>query len=117
MLSTADPSIYQIDVNRPVIGLLGSGRLDAYQAVKRAMDLGTIFIQNKIYNNLNLTESARTVIKAGYSVTNNTQFGLVTIKPLSDIQFKATQEIVLSGGFSVENNAKFEAKIVQSPCF
>ena len=116
VVQTADPSIYQISVNQPVIGLLGSGRLDAYQAVKRAFDLGSIFVQNRTYNG-NATEDAHILLKAGYNVTNNQAFGLVTINPNSNVTFRATREIVLSQGFTVSNNANFQAEIYVSPCF
>ena len=116
VIQTADPSIYQISVNQPVIGLLGSGRLDAYQAVKRAFDLGSIFVQNRTYNGT-ATEDAHILLKAGFNVTNNQAFGLVTINPNSDVTFRATREIVLSQGFTVSNNANFQAEIYVSPCF
>lgn len=52
VLSTADPTIYQIPENQPYIGLLGTGRVDAYAAVSKALDIGTEYIQKKdLFNN------------------------------------------------------------------
>ena len=116
VINTADPSLYQLTVNQPVIGLLGSGRLDAYQAVKRAFDLGTIFVQNRTYNGTTL-ENAATLLFAGSNVTNTLPFGLVTVNANANVTFRSTREIVIKGGFTVRNNATFEAQIVPSPCF
>jgi subtilisin family serine protease len=118
VLSTADPTIYQIPENQPYIGLLGSGRVDAYAAVLKALNEGTEHIQNKTYNTTNaITEFAETAMYAGYNVTNTQPLGLVTVNPNANVTFEATHSIILSEGFTVQNNASFEAKIVDSPCW
>jgi hypothetical protein len=118
VLSTADPTIYQIPENQPYIGLLGSGRVDAYAAVLKALNEGTEHIQNKTYNTTNaITEFAETAMYAGFDVTNTQPLGLVTVNPNANVTVEATYAIVLSEGFTVQNNAFFEAKIVDSPCW
>ncbi len=116
VLHTADPSIYLIPENQDYIGKLGTGRLDVYEAVKRALDLETIYIQNQTYNGVTATESSLTALYAGYNVTTSQPYGLVRILPNSNITFEATNSIILSEGFEVKNNAFFEAAIVESPC-
>jgi subtilisin family serine protease len=118
VLSTADPTIYQIPENQPYIGLLGTGRVDAYAAVLRALNLGTEYIQKKTYSTTNaVTESAETAMYAGFEVTNTQAKGLVTVNPTANVTFEATHSIILSEGFEVKNNAFFEAKIIDSRCW
>ncbi|MCG8326967.1 MAG: S8 family serine peptidase [Chitinophagales bacterium] len=118
VLTTADPSIYQLECNEDYIGLLGSGRLDAYQAVKKALDLGTLYIQNKTYNSgTTTTEFAETLMHVGSQVTTSLPFGLVTVKENSDVTFQATRTITLSSGFTVETDAIFTVNLIDSPCF
>lgn len=48
-ITTGDPSIYDIPENAPYIGLLGTGRLNAFAAVQEAVDCSkTIVINNQI---------------------------------------------------------------------
>ena len=103
VLETADPSIYLLPENAPYIGKLGTGRLDVYEAVKRALELKTIYIQNETYSGITVTESSETIIKSGYNVTNTQGYGLVRILPNSHITFEAPHSIVLSNGFEVKN--------------
>lgn len=118
VLGTADASIYQKPENHPYIGLLGTGRVDAYAAVLRALETGTEYIQNQTYNSPNVvTEFGEAAIKAGANVTNTMNFGIVRVNSNADVTFEATHSIVLSEGFIVENNATFKAKIVDSPCW
>jgi hypothetical protein len=46
ILSTADPSIYEIPENEPYIGLLGTGRLDAFAAVQAAISCIPVIIES-----------------------------------------------------------------------
>ncbi|WP_299456313.1 S8/S53 family peptidase [uncultured Microscilla sp.] len=117
VLSTADPSLYLIPENANYTGLLGTGRVDAEAAVKRAFDLGTVYVQNQTYNGTTNTETAQTMLKAGYNVDNSQPFGNVIIKSGSNVTFRATHKIVFGENFKIENNAVFKAKIYQSTCF
>lgn len=114
--STADPYLYMYPENSSYIGLLGSGRVDAYQAVKKALELGEEFIQNKIYTGT-VTETAVTTLLSGYNITNTIPFGLVTVTPNSSVVFRGTHKVLLGEGFRVHNNAYFKAEIYDSPCF
>ncbi|MDG1331844.1 MAG: S8/S53 family peptidase [Crocinitomicaceae bacterium] len=114
--STADPYIYALPENAPFIGLLGSGRLDAEQAAKKAIDLGTEFVQNKYYTGTQV-ETAETDLLSGYNITNTIPFGLITIESGSDITFRATHKIVLGEGLIIKNQSTFKAEIYDSPCF
>lgn len=114
--STADPYIYALPENAPFIGLLGSGRLDAEQAAKKAIDMGTEFVQNKFYVG-NHIETAETDITSGYNITNTIPFGLVTVETGSNVTFRATHNIVLGEGFIVKDQSYFRAEIYDSPCF
>jgi subtilisin family serine protease len=118
VLSTADPTIYQIPENQNYIGLLGTGRVDAYAAVQKALDMGTEYIQNKTYSTTNtIIEKAETAMYAGFEVTNTQAKGIVTVNSNANVTFKATHSIILSEGFEVKNNAFFEAKIADSDCW
>ena len=116
VVSAADSSIYNIPENADYIGKLGKGRLDVYAAVKKALELGTIYVQNKSYSG-NYEESAQTEIKAGYAVTNSMSFGNVVINTGSNVTFKATRNIELSDGFEVQAGATFNAEVNESQCF
>lgn len=116
VISTADASIYDIPENAPYIGLLGSGRLDAYAAVHKALELGTIYIQNKSYYGTDMEEAA-TQLFAGNAITNNATQGNVIITSGSDVTFKATKEIGLSSGFEVQIGASFSIEIYESNCY
>ena len=116
VLNSADASIYQLPENQSYMGQLGSGRLDVYAAVRMALDLGTVYIQNEEYNGITKTETSNTSLYAGSNVDNSSTQGPVTIKSGSNISFEATYEICLDKGFEVESGATFEAKIIDSPC-
>ena len=116
VLSTTDPTLYTYPENSDYIGLLGTGRLDAYAAVKKAVELGTKYIQNKTYNT-SVTETAETEIKAGSSVSQNQPSGAVTINTGANVIFRATRGIELLPGFEVKPGASFSAEIYESPCF
>jgi subtilisin family serine protease len=116
VVSTADSTIYNIPENAAYVGLLGKGRLDAYAAVKKAVELGTEYIQNKTYNSSTI-EIAETELKAGNFVTNLQPYGNVIIETGSDVTFKATRNIELSAGFEVKSGALFNTEIYESSCF
>ncbi|TVL96955.1 MAG: hypothetical protein CV087_23035 [Candidatus Brocadia sp. WS118] len=116
ILSTANPNIYLLPENAPYLGMLGSGRVDAYAAVIEALKRGKVNIQNTSLSGLN-TISSETSLYAGYNVTTDIPFGNVKVLNGADITFEATYEILLFKGFEVESNAIFEAKMVDSPCY
>lgn len=76
--------------------MLGSGRLDAYNAVLRAIEMGTIINQDAIYSGTQ-TITAPSVLSAAGRVTSG-----------SDITFQAPYKVELRPGFEVELGAKFE---------
>lgn len=114
--NTSNPTPLMLPENSAYSGQLGVGRLDAYEAVKRALELGTIYVQNTTYSSTT-TENAEVRVMAGYNVDSSQPYGLVTIQANSDVTFEATHSIILSEGFTVQNNADFEAKIVDSACW
>ncbi len=116
VISTADTTIYNIPENAEYIGLLGKGRLDAYAAVEKAVELGTVYIQNRTYNTT-IIETAETELKSGNFVTNKEPSGNVIVDTGSNLTFKATRSIELSAGFEVKLGATFNAEIYQSSCF
>ena len=117
VIHTSDPNIYMLDCNQDYFGLLGNGRVDAYEAVKRAVEVGTLYVQDKTYSSGTATESANTDLICGYNVTSQLPYGLITVQQSADVVFEATKTIVLGEGFRVLDNAQFEAKIIDSPCF
>lgn len=116
VVSSADTTIYNIPENAAYIGLLGRGRLDAYAAVKKAVELGTVYIQNISYNDT-ITVTAETELKSGNSVTGRQPAGDVIVNNGSNITFRATRNVELSAGFEVKAGASFIAEIYESPCF
>ncbi len=116
VISSADTTIYNIPENEAYIGLLGRGRLDAYAAVKKAVELGTVYIQNITYNDT-ITATAETELKSGNSVTDMQPAGDVIVNTGSNLTFRATRDIELFTGFEVKAGASFTAEIYESPCF
>lgn len=114
--TTADPSIYTISYNSAYAGKLGTGKLDAYQAVLKALKLTTKYEQNKGYS-ADLTIDGPYNVRAGYNVTNAVSSGNVVISNGRSIKYKATESVDLYDGFEVQNNANFEIIIQDSPCY
>ena len=96
LYSTADASIYDLSCNSDYIGKLGSGRLDAYEAVNAAIEAGRVINTNSIHSGTQ-TVSAPTILSAAGKVTSG-----------SDITFQAPREVELRAGFEVELGAEFE---------
>lgn len=119
--TTADASIYNIPQNQQFAGRLGTGRVDAYQAVKRALELGTNFQQNKPatgtgkYPIGDTTIYGNTKILAGNNVTTGTQ-GDVIIPQGSKVKYDANIEVELSSGFE-DRSGNFEIRQKDSPCY
>lgn len=98
-------------------GLIGTGRLDAYNALVEVLRLGTNYIQNKTYTSVSpQIEYATTVLKAGNSVNSTLSVGNVVLNAGSNVAFKATHGIELSPGFEIKNGATFSAEIVSPDC-
>lgn len=93
--STADTTIYDIPENSNYIGLLGTGRLDAYKAVKQAC---TINLNNSYLSSIHefgcFINAMNCFVPSGVNVV-----------------FEATKELELLAGFEVELGGIFEAKI------
>ena len=114
VLNTADPTYSE---NTAYAGKLGTGRLDVYEAVKRAIDLGTVYEQNIIYASTTpLIVTSPTDIVAGYNVTT-TPYGIVQMQNNTNTIYQAAHAVRLSDDFEVQNGAVFEAKIIDSPCY
>lgn len=92
--STADTTIYDIPENANYIGRIGSGRLDAYQAVKTAC--------SSDFNNESFTG---TDTKTGCYITASNS----SVINGANITFNATKEITLLSGFEVQYGSYFEA--------
>ncbi|HOF98883.1 MAG: S8 family serine peptidase [Paludibacteraceae bacterium] len=93
--STADTTIYDIPENTNYIGQLGSGRLNAYKAVKKACSLdfnNTAFVGNSNETGCYIT------------ATN------CIIESTANVVFDATKEVNLQSGFEVQLGSTFEAK-------
>lgn len=84
--TTADSSIYNIPENVPYIGLLGTGRLDAYAAVKKAC---SVDIKDVVY-------SSDEEIQGCFISAENTKI------TNANIEFNGTIEVVLIKNFTVE---------------
>ena len=97
-------------------GLVGSGRLNAYAAVKKAMELGTRWIQWKYFMG-STVETAETTLKiGGYNPSSIFPNGRVIIYSGNNVTFRATHEIEFLSGFEVQSGATFTAEIYDSPC-
>lgn len=116
VLNTADPTMLTYPENAKYAGGLGKGRVDAYEAVKRAILVGTNFQQNTTYTSTQ-TISAQTDVKAGYNVTATAPYGNVIINTGANITYEAPHAIILSNNFIVKNGATFKAKTITSPCY
>jgi len=92
--STADSYIYSIPENVNYIGKLGTGRLNAYQAVKTACSLD---FNNETFTN-SRTETGCFITATNSSVLNG-----------ANVVFSATKEVELFSGFEVQSGAVFEA--------
>ena len=75
----------------------------------------TVYVQNVEYFN-NKTIVARDFIFAGYSVTNNLNYGDVNVNDGADITFRAGQAISLKPGFNVYQGGVFTAEIDKVYC-
>ncbi len=119
--TTADASIYNIPQNSQFIGKLGTGRVDAYQAVKRALELGTNFQQNRPATGTGKYPTGTTIIYgntkilAGRNVTTGT-IGDVIIPQGSIVKYDANIEVELGAGFE-DRSGNFEIRQRDSPCF
>ncbi len=77
-------------------GLLGAGRLNAYEALLETLEFGTIVNTNSTHSGTR-TVTAPTILSAAGRVTSG-----------SDITFQAPREVELRAGFEIELGAEFE---------
>ncbi|MCU0323117.1 MAG: S8 family serine peptidase, partial [Chitinophagaceae bacterium] len=119
--NTAD-NIYNIPQNQAYLGQLGTGRINAERALISALELGTVYQQNKLntgttkYPFGNTTVWGNTRVIAGNNVTSGT-FGNVIIPVGSNVKYEASYSIEFSNGFEVMSGGNFEAILRDSPCF
>lgn len=104
--STADP----INDEYLYYGMLGAGRINAYEAVKAA---STIYVQDQTFTDNPSSVKAAYYIKAGNHVTDEETHGDVIIESGANVFFKAGGEILLDKGFEVKKNGRFETIIME----
>lgn len=95
--ATADASIYDIPENASYIGLLGTGRLDANTAIKAAVESATIYINNALTVNTDMSK------EANYSIKVNAP---VTVTSGNELVLKARKDVTISNEFTVNSNAE-----------
>lgn len=95
ILQTTAANIYAIPENAEYIGLLGAGRVDAYQAVKEAGTTWLTGVQNS------------ETISAGYGFNLNN----VTVSKNSNVLLKARKVVEISGTFDAPSGSTFEIQI------
>ena len=120
--NTANASIYNISFNQPYLNQLGTGRIDAYQAVNAALISGTVFQQNRPATGTGKYSTGitnlwgNTRIVAGSNVTTGTT-GNVIIPNGSNVKYEANISVDIHNGFEVRDGANFEIVIKDSPCY
>jgi len=105
LLGSADNNIYSKPANQPYIGLLGTGRLDAYQASLDAIESATIHVDG-----LNLT-GTHTYSSGLYLSSANS-----TVKNGAHITFRAGRNITLDTGFGIELGGEFTTGSIPVSC-
>jgi subtilisin family serine protease len=104
LLGSTDNSIYSKPENQPYIGLIGTGRLDVYQATLDAIESATLHVDG---SNLTGTQSYSGI----YLSSANS-----TVKNGAHITFQAGRDITLNAGFSVELGAEFTTASIPVSC-
>ena len=104
LLSTADPTLYSLPENAPFIGRLGTGRVDAYEAVKKAAETATIVLENEVL-------TGTRVIESNYAIHIK---GNVTVDPNANILLKTRKEVLIDENFEVPLGATFEIDVNES---
>jgi len=100
LLSTADPSLYSIPENAPFIGKLGTGRVDAYAAVQKALcTITTVDFKNQIV-------VADTTVKS----CGNINIQNVKVQNNAKLTLEAAGEVIFNGDFEVELGSELEIK-------
>jgi hypothetical protein len=121
--STADISIYNISFNQPYLNRLGTGRINAEEALKRAVISGINYQQNKPetgigkYPTGNTMIWGNTLIVAGKNVTSSQSQGDVIIPANANVKYESFKGVELNEGFEVKTNSSFEIELKDSPCF
>lgn len=100
--ATTDPSIYDIPENSNYIGLLGTGRLDANNAIKAAVESATI----RITNNLNITTNRS--IESNYRIIVNAPVHVSNNKSLT---LKTRKNVDITGDLSVDSGSEFSIDV------
>jgi subtilisin family serine protease len=122
IIKNTTDNIYNIPLNQPYIGKLGTGRINAEKALLEAVKSGINYQQNRLivgatkYPVGNSSIWGNTKILAGRNVTTGIQ-GDVIIPNGSNVKYEANYSIELSGGFEVIAGASFEAILKDSPCY
>ncbi len=114
IIQSANPIIYSRPDNIKYAGLLGSGKLDVLNALKRAETISTRFEQNKNYTGTQNISAFK--ISAGYNVTSGT-FGNVSVLNNSNVKYNVNYSAEFSGGFEVKAGGQFEVIVSESPCY
>lgn len=101
-----DANLYQ--------GLIGTGRINAYEAVKRA---ATKFVQNQNFSSA-YTITAH-ILEVGNHVTSDLTYGNVVINNGANITLNGRLYVLLNEGFEVTGNSVFAVNIdpdIEIPC-
>lgn len=100
-------------------GLVGTGRINAYEAVKKALIYKAMYEQNKTYQpNPSIYENKAHTIITGYSVTGNLPNGWVTIPTGTKVKYTARNFIEAKYGYEAQQSSQFEWRIAPNlnPC-
>ncbi len=94
--STANSSIYQIPENEPFIGLLGTGRLDAYAAVRKACALD---INNQTYDSDTVLQDACIITLQDVDIQDGAS---LTISPVVEAEIIRDFELPLGSTLTIQ---------------
>ncbi len=106
--TTTDPIVDEANYS----GLVGTGRINAYQAVLKALTYKAMYEQNKTYipNTLSYTRRRHTIM-LGYSVTGSIPVGWATIQNGANVNYIARNYIEAKPGFESQQGSGFEWRI------
>ncbi|MBW7844498.1 MAG: S8 family serine peptidase [Bacteroidia bacterium] len=93
-------------------GLIGTGRLNAYAALVKALTYKAMYEQNKTYipNSMSYTRRRHTIM-LGYSVTGSIPNGWATIQTGASVNYIARNYIETKTGFEAQQGSGFEWRI------
>jgi|JI10StandDraft_1071094.scaffolds.fasta_scaffold656091_1 hypothetical protein len=93
----------------------GFGLIDAFEAVKLAIQSASLFFKNQTLTGTNIYQASYGIY-AGTHPDFQTLTGSTSIAANSNITFKAKEEVYLGGDFEVQSGAEFEIIPTQVSC-